>query len=177
VTLFDAETCRAVVNLANRIDWSRDGALVGGIAESTDTERAWLWDARERRLGLLKVPAHDLRIHPGGKLVIAAREGVARFWDAATARQVGPPLDHPRRIRTLDVRGDGRLLMTCCNDEWARLWDVPAPVPGTPERLRLWIEILTGRRLDEMGVPQVLNEAALEPRRRRLAELGGAPLP
>jgi WD40 repeat protein len=178
VTLYDADTCREVGTLPPWPNWSPDGTLAGGLGLHGEREATWLWDARQRHLlGSLQVAAYHLRIHPGGKLVLTARESIARFWDAVTGRPIGPPLDHPLGIRSLAFRPDGRYLATCCNDEWARLWDVPAPVRGAPERLRLWIEVLTSKRLDEMGVPQVLKDEAVWERQQRLARLGGAPLP
>jgi hypothetical protein len=72
---------------------------------------------------------------------------------------------------------DGRRLLTCCGDDTARVWEVPAPVGGTAEQVRLWVEVLTGWELDEARAARTIREPELEQRRRRLAELGGPPAP
>jgi hypothetical protein len=90
---------------------------------------------------------------------------------------VGPALDHPANIRRLCFSPDGRRLATCCGDEWVRHWDVPAPLAGDPARLRAWVQVLTGKHLDETGVPRSLNDKGRELVRRDLEARGGAPLP
>jgi eukaryotic-like serine/threonine-protein kinase len=72
---------------------------------------------------------------------------------------------------------DGRLLLTGCWDRTARLWPVPVPVAGAPERVRLWAQVLTGLELDDDGVIHVLDAPTWQERRQRLEDLGGPPLP
>jgi hypothetical protein len=73
-------------------------------------------------------------------------------------------------------RPDGRAVLTGYHpDPLARLWDVPAPLQGTPERIKLWARVLTGMDLDDQGAMHFLDPPAWEQDRRRLAELGGPP--
>jgi WD40 repeat protein len=72
---------------------------------------------------------------------------------------------------------DGRLLLTGSWDGTARLWPVPAPVTGEPERVRLWAEVLTGLELGEDDRIRALDAPTWQERCRRLRELGGPPLP
>jgi tRNA A-37 threonylcarbamoyl transferase component Bud32 len=51
------------------------------------------------------------------------------------------------------------------------------PVEGTPERITLWAQVLTGMELDASGVARPLDAATLAERKRRLDELGGPPPP
>jgi hypothetical protein len=39
------------------------------------------------------------------------------------------------------------------------------------------VEVLTGTKLDQHGAPQALGPKTWQERRRRLAKLGGPPLP
>lgn len=46
---------------------------------------------------------------------------------------------------------------------------------GDAERIRCWVELLTGMELDSDGVVRDLDADALQRRRERLRELGGPP--
>src|SRR5262249_3474187 len=48
-------------------------------------------------------------------------------------------------------------------------------IEGSLEQVRVWVETLTGAKLDASGAFTVLDLAELDARRRRLAELGGPP--
>jgi hypothetical protein len=74
-------------------------------------------------------------------------------------------------------RPDGRAVLATAwgGDSYAQLWDVPVPLEGTPERIKLWTRVLTGMGLDDQGAMHFLDPPAWEQDRRRLAELGGPP--
>ena len=59
--------------------------------------------------------------------------------------------------------------------EW--LIDVPQPVRGTPEYLRLWIEVLTVSEQDSSGGVTELDYKTWQERFERLKKLGGPPTP
>jgi hypothetical protein len=54
---------------------------------------------------------------------------------------------------------------------------VPLPVEGEVERIALWVQTLTGLRLEKDDRLQVLGNKNWEEGRRRLEQLGGPPLP
>jgi hypothetical protein len=64
-------------------------------------------------------------------------------------------------------------------DSAGSLWQIAQPnaVPGNPERVRIWVEVITGFELDDTGEVQQLHPAAWQQRKERLAELGGPPVP
>ena len=105
-------------------------------------------------------------------------DAIARLWDVATSKPVGPGLRHGSPVMDVGFRPDGKALVTAERDQIIHQWPVPVPVTGTVEHLWLWAQVLTGAELDEHGGVLVLKDAAtwLE-RRRRLEELGGAPVP
>ena len=72
-----------------------------------------------------------------------------------------------------------RLLATILEptDGTARLYPTPLPVTGGPERIRFWVQAVTGQDLDEAEGLSVLDAATWQERCRRLAALGGPPIP
>jgi hypothetical protein len=55
------------------------------------------------------------------------------------------------------------------------LFEMPQPVAGAPERLRLWVEVMTARELDAGGEVADLDEKTWQQRYLRLQKLGGPP--
>jgi hypothetical protein len=66
--------------------------------------------------------------------------------------------------------------LTGSYDKTARLWKVPQPLRGDPERIKLWTQVITGLEVDDLTAVHVLDAATWEQRRQRLQELGGPPL-
>ena len=61
-----------------------------------------------------------------------------------------------------------------------RLWDVPVPMRDDPKQIDLWVQVLTGMRLDTRlnpsGVVQLLDDATWHRNRDRLERTGGPPV-
>ena len=47
------------------------------------------------------------------------------------------------------VGKDGRVVLTGGKDHTARLWRIPPPVEGGPDRVMLWAEVVTRMKLDD----------------------------
>jgi len=64
-------------------------------------------------------------------------------------------------------------------DNAGYLWQFapPSAIHGNPERIRLWVEVITGLELDDAGEVQQLSAATWQQRKQRLEELGGPPAP
>jgi WD40 repeat protein len=101
----------------------------------------------------------------GQTILISGPAGVARLWDVTTGKPIGPALatDGARPVaaaarshRFAAGAGSGRVVV----------WEPPAPVGGTAERVKLWVEVLTGLELDtreairELG-PEELRQRTL----------------
>jgi hypothetical protein len=69
----------------------------------------------------------------------------------------------------------GRLLLTGGEDQRVLLWNVPEPLDGSVERIRLWVETETAMELNAQGTVRQLNPDTLRKRLERLKELGGPP--
>ena len=109
---------------------------------------------------------------PDGRSVMTGSDdGTARHWDAATGWPIGRPLPQGEPVRLVAFGPDGRTALTRGRAR-ARLWDVPPPVAGDPDRLKLAVEVLTGMEMDERGRFRPLDPASWDQRRRRVAEEG-----
>jgi hypothetical protein len=58
----------------------------------------------------------------------------------------------------------------------ARCWRVPTPVAGDVERIACWVRAATELEFDEGDAPRQIDQLAVWELRRRLQELGGAPV-
>jgi tetratricopeptide (TPR) repeat protein len=113
---------------------------------------------------------------PDGKTILtSSQDKSTRFWDAATGRLIGPPVEHANQVYAVAYSPDGRTLFTGSSNNMSRLWEALAPPPDDVPRLSAWIETLTGLELDEEGAVRLLDNAAWRGRRERLEQLGGPP--
>jgi WD40 repeat protein len=160
-----------------------DGKTV--LTGSTD-RTARLWDAATgRQLGpslAHRDTVTSVAFRPDSRLVMtASRDGTSRLWDAATGKPLGPPLPHRHEDtnHTFVAFGpDEQSVLTAGRDGELTRWQVEtAPVAGDVERVRLWVQVLTGTELDGERVAGSLSRDTWGERRRRLEELGGPPLP
>jgi WD40 repeat protein len=110
----------------------------------------------------------------GQRVVTSGPERVGRLWDAASGKALGAPmiLDGARLVAISD---DGRTLAVAGSGGRIVLWTAPAPIQGTVQRIRLWVESLAGMELDGRGVINALNPEAVRQRRQQLLEQGGPP--
>ncbi len=61
---------------------------------------------------------------PDGKTILTAgMDRMARTWDAASGRPVGPPMEHASRVFSAAFSPDGRWILTGSEDNTAQLWD------------------------------------------------------
>ena len=57
-----------------------------------------------------------------------------------------------------------------------RFWDAErSPIQGDVERIRFWVQVITGFELNAEGSLRALDGRRWHERRARLRELGGAP--
>jgi WD40 repeat protein len=161
------------------VAFSRDGSrLLTGSFDHT----ARAWDAASQEP--LAQPVHhqagvrNVAFSPDGSLFATASfDHTGRLWDTATGRPVGPTLVCGDWVVDVAFRPDGRAVLFASGDKTARLCDVPRPVEGSAERVRLWAQLVTGMEVSEEYGLHVLDAADWAEMRRRLDELGGPPVP
>jgi WD40 repeat protein/tRNA A-37 threonylcarbamoyl transferase component Bud32 len=154
---------------------SRDGKRV--LTASFDGS-AQQWDAESF------VPLGPAMVHPAalvgaalspdGELVLTGSEDqTARLWEAATGKPIGPPMRHAGQLWGVDYHPGGKLVLTGGADGTARIWAVDPPVEGPVERVRLWVELMTGMRLEDNGSFSILDGGQCAAAAGRLASTGG----
>jgi eukaryotic-like serine/threonine-protein kinase len=115
--------------------------------------------------------------HPGGRLIATGDlEGNARLWDAKSGAPVGPVMAQAGAIHTIAFSPDGRTFAVGGRDGALTLWHVPEEIPGEPERIRIWVQSITGQELDDNGAVHDLSKRDREQRQQALRSLGGRPL-
>jgi WD40 repeat protein len=151
-------------------------SAVWGPADKTfltgDNRLAHRWDrATGKPVGppfVHQGPVWALACSADGRTVLTGSgDRTARLWDAVTGKPLGPALEHPDEVRAVVLSRDGRSALTA-SDRNVYLWELPAAWPGTPERVRLELEVRTGRELDQRGLTRELDADAWRQRHRRL---------
>jgi WD40 repeat protein len=187
VCLWDAVTGAAVRAplahgaLVEMVQFSPDGGTV--VAAGGDRITRWE-TATGKRLGEpLWGKGRLVEFSPAGQTFLTRLPpwGTPRYcclWDARTGRRLGfpAPVDCERLKREIPPRfsPDGKSVVAPALAAWRR-YPVPTPLEGTPERIRLWVELTTGKALDDQGQVVSLDTPSMRQRYRRLLELGGPP--
>jgi WD40 repeat protein len=166
--------------IITRLASNANGQILVGLYEGD--VRLWQWQgARAVPLGVPlphRQPLRDLGFSPDGRMVLTASGNAARLWDGVTGLRVGPALEQGAPISAAVFHPNGQTLATAGGNKQVRLWQLPPPLQGSPERIQCWVEAITRLHLELMPTEALLplDDAAVAERYRRLAgELGGAP--
>jgi WD40 repeat protein/serine/threonine protein kinase len=118
-----------------------------------------------------------LAFSPEGRTLVAGgMDRLARFWDVLSGLPLGNPLRHEDAVLTIAFHPDGQSpdgqsVWTGGRDQALVRWRAPAaPVPGTPEHVRHWAEVLSGQEMDADGAFRTLSAEELAQRRARLKQ-------
>jgi WD40 repeat protein len=108
-------------------------------------------------------------------LLTGGQDGAARVWDLRTGKPAFQPFRVLGAIGSVAFRSDNRAFAVW-SDKGTWVYQLPTPVPGEVERIRLWVQVITGKEMDASGIVSVLDGDAWHARRERLTALGGPPI-
>ena len=168
------------------VNFSPDGNLIAVTSGSSKTASIWDVNSGERISGPLN---HNYRVDrvafsPDGEFLATAsgaweetRPGEASviLWDIRTGRMLAE-WEHPHHVSSVAFHPNGKSLASACYDGNVRVWQLPTPVQGEAEQIRVWVEVITGTTWQSSGVVRFLDTKTFAERRARLEELGGAPV-
>jgi eukaryotic-like serine/threonine-protein kinase len=108
--------------------------------------------------------------------VTASYDRTACIWDRKTGRPLSTPLRHRLGVSDAVFSPDGKTVLTGSWDGLAHLWKVPEPLKDEPERIVLWVEVLTGLSAEAGESSELLKADAWRERKAKLDALGGPPV-
>jgi WD40 repeat protein len=142
---------------------------------------AHLWDLRTGSL-LLPPLRHEAEVSvvafsPDGRtLLTGSLDGAGRFWDAGSGEPLGATRWHRTGVSATCYHPAGGRVATAIQDGTVYQWPAPAPPrAGSPDHVRLWVEVLTGLELDDQRAVHELPPSAVVDRRGRLEEMEAPP--
>ena len=159
----------------NRAVFSPDGST---FLTASDNNSARVWSATTG--APMTRPLHQqgdvewAAFSPDGRYVVTCGtllndKGCARVWDAATGNPLTAELVHPSNVRKVAFHPDGVRIVTACDDGHARIWRLTKderPVQDISQTS----ELLIGKRLDETGYEQFIEESAFQNDWRNMVE-------
>jgi hypothetical protein len=92
---------------------------------------------------------------------------------SALGHSLGKALVHNDLVHAVAFSPDGRTVLTGSADKTARLWEVAGPAPEDLQRVRAWVHVRTGKKLDERGGLRTLTHEEWRQDWEALQERGG----
>jgi WD40 repeat protein len=152
---------------------SGDGKIAFGVGGGPT---ACVWNVRDGDLigpPIEHFYIYALAINSDGTIAITAdADDSVRLWETATGKQLGAPLVRKCQIRTIAVSADGRIALGGGYDKLGRLWNLPRPLTGTPEQIRVWTQAITGLEPNGQGGIRLMSHASWTQRVAQLKEIG-----
>ena len=183
VRVWDIARCVVLVNLTHPAEIRYVSFRPGGGAFATvcGDGSARLWEsATGRPIGeplFHRSRVDCLAFRPGGTMIATGSpDGMVRLWCATTGLPIGRSLAQGGAVHSLAFSADGRRLASGGTDATVRCWKLPNPVEGTAERVSCWVSVTTDLEFDTGDAIRKMEGATSWDLRRRLGELGGAPL-
>jgi eukaryotic-like serine/threonine-protein kinase len=118
--------------------------------------------------------------NPASKTILTkSNDERMRLWDIATGQPLSPALDHGGSIDSVAYSPDGKTIVAATLRPSAktkvRMWHLPTLLDHDLTRIELWVEMITGLRVDDLGIIHSLDLEGWKTRRARLHQLGGPP--
>jgi WD40 repeat protein/serine/threonine protein kinase len=146
------------------------------FATSSPNGTVQLWDRKTlKQVGLPlehAVGINKVVFGPNGDRLATRshRDGTVRLWHVPTGEPLGEPLLHPSEATLMTFSPDGTYIGTSCRDHIIRWWEFFSPPAGRAEEIKCQAEVDSGRELIPDGQTRLLDQKALQLRRRQLGE-------
>ncbi len=127
---------------------------------------------------------------PDGESVVTcgAQDTGASMWDTQTLKPRRKPMQSGGPVLAVSFSADGSQIRTASSvhslvtngSYWlsVRKWRIPPTIQGSSERVKKWIEVLTGLRIDDQNeIQELSNHQLFESQKSLEEELGGPPIP
>jgi WD40 repeat protein len=144
VKLWDLETNKEKATLTGHqgpiwcVAYSPDGST---LATGSGDNSVKFWDAKSLQNTATLATGNSVRhlaFSPDGKLLTTTsgldNDPVARVWNVATRQTVAVLQGHRQLLFMAGFSPDGKTIATASKDATAKLWDMPAPKMGAPEK-------------------------------------------
>lgn len=148
-----ADTGRVVLQetvVTRGLAWVSDGKKLIGASNSS----ILIWDtAAWKPIAHLRSCYRDVRaisLSPNDRILASGTDDcTARLWNLDTNLQIGLPLRHEHYVACIALSGDGKVLVTACEDGNVYVWDMYAVLEEA------------GLDSDLLSIPNVASEDSL----------------
>ncbi len=159
--------------------WSADSQLA---ATGSEAHMARLWDVSTgQAMGTpidLGMPVYGVFLSPDRRLLLAhSSRGNSGFWYMPTCRQISPGLGRGGAVSAVALSPDGNRVAKGELDGTVRIQPTPTPVSDQVDKLRLWVQVLTGLESDPTTGGRTLDREEWLEKKRLLDSMGGPPAP
>src|SRR5207244_1127900 len=89
-------------------------------------------------------------------VITTSDDNAVRLWDTDAGRPITPPLRHGESVMSTVCSADGRRLVTVCQDQVVRTWDISND-GWTNDDLLLLSRLYAGQSLDLVGYADPLS--------------------
>jgi len=133
IKIWDLKTGKLAATLKGHTEsvmclaWTPDGKTLisGSLDHSIRTWNTSKWKQIIVLDGHTKLGVYDIAISPNGRILASASEnGTGRLWNLDNNQPISSPLKHVAIVAVVSFSANGKLLVTCCDDNNAYTWDV-----------------------------------------------------
>jgi WD40 repeat protein len=113
-------------------------------------------------------------ISADGRCFAVLANGGVSWFEATSGKRLASPIPFLESTVSRPTL-DGRSMVLIDPEGNLRLYSAPVPLAGSPQRLSLWVKVITGMELTEAGDVRPLSAEIWRDFKRQLEQIGGPP--